>query len=157
MQNIYNKFQGYLEGKYDEINKAIQRNFEVGANVTIREDENTEEVQNYREMIDQLKGKMKDASTIDKYLLLSVLPKSWTPNRVQNEFGVSYHLAQSVKKLVAECGILQKPKPRSGKKLNEVTSNLIDQFYNSDQISRVQPGIRDCVTVRVGDQRTTVT
>lgn len=123
----------------------------------ISEENEIDEAQYFREMIGQMKDRMKTATIIDKYRILSVLPKSWSPYKVQQEFNVSYHLAQSVTRVVAECGILSMPPPKSGKKLEDSTIELIDRFYNSDDISRMQPGMRDFVTVRVDGIKTTVT
>lgn len=146
-----------MREKYEEITEAIRENFRVGENLIICEETEIEEAQNFREMMGQLKDRAKTATLMNKHLILSVLPKSWSPHKVQHEFDVSYHLAQRVKQVVADCGILSMPPPRSGKKLEDSTIELIDRFYNSDDISRIQPGMRDFVTVRVDGIKTTVT
>lgn len=108
-------------------------------------------------MINQIKEKLVNSTTAQKYLALSVLPKSWTAYKIQNEFGVTRHLAETVKQLVTEQGILAVPPPRCGKILNARVEKSITDFYNSDEVSRAMPGKRDYVTVRFDGGKKQVT
>jgi len=45
------------------------------------------------------------------------------------------------------------PNPRPGKTLNKNTVELVRKFYESDEISRLMPGKKDCVTVRVNGEK----
>lgn len=116
----------------------------------------SDEAQYFHEMINQLKEKLETATRNEQHQVLSVLPKSWTANKIQREFDVSYHCADSVKKHVAECGILALPRPKRGKSLDDTTLELIERFYNSDEVSRVQPGRKDFVNIPVNGVKTTV-
>lgn len=42
---------------------------------------------------------------------------------------------------------------KKGRSLPEVTVNKVKNFYSSDEISRVMPGIKDCVTIRENETR----
>ena len=80
--------------------------------------------------------------------MLTVLPKSWSVKKVQQEFGVSEYLAQQSKKLVEEGGILSFPDPSCGLSLPPETVIDICTFYESDDISHVMPGKKDFVSVK---------
>lgn len=106
------------------------------------------------EMIDQLKDKfLKTESRSEKLQVLTVLPKSWSLARVQQEFGVSKYTAMKAKELVQEKGILATPDPKPGHSLAPNTVELVHGFYNSDEVSRVMPGMKDFVSVKENGQR----
>jgi uncharacterized lipoprotein YajG len=46
-------------------------------------------------------------------------------------------------------GIMSSPNPKPGKTLNEVTVEVIKSFYNSDEVSRVVPGKKDYISIKV--------
>ena len=50
-------------------------------------------------------------------------------------------------------GILSNPNPKHGYGLPLTTVNLVKDFYEFDDISRIMPGKKDFVSVRQGDQR----
>ncbi len=77
--------------------------------------------------------------------MLTVLPKSWSLKKIQQEFGVSEYLAWQSKKLVEERGILSLPGPlrRHSLRRHSLPSETVDTvctFYESDDIGRVMPG-----------------
>lgn len=57
-------------------------------------------------------------------------------------------MASAVKNLVREMGILSNRNPNPGKTLNQTTAELVVNFYNSDEVSRMMPGKNNCVTIR---------
>ena len=75
--------------------------------------------------------------------ILTVLPKSWTVKKIQEEFGVTKHTAQRSKKIVEEQGVLSLPRPKAGHSLVVETVDVVHSFYQSDDISRVMPGMKD--------------
>ena len=92
-------------------------------------------------MIKQLKDKFK--ITMDRATqmqILTVLPQSWSVNKIQSEFGVTTYMARKSKELVKDKGILSTPDPKPGPSLSLETTDLIIRFYESDDISRVMPG-----------------
>jgi hypothetical protein len=46
-------------------------------------------------------------------------------------------------------GIMSSPNPKPGKNLNKVTVEDVKSFYNSDEVSRVMPGKRDYISIKV--------
>ena len=63
------------------------------------------------------------------------------------EFGAPNYMARQAKKLVQEKGILSSPNPKPGKTLSPIIEEQVVDVYHSDDISRVMPGRKDCVSV----------
>ena len=72
------------------------------------------------EMLNQLKEKFKEEnlSVSEKLQILTVLPKSWTCKKIENEFAISNRMARKVKVLVKKNGIFATTNPKCGKLLN---------------------------------------
>lgn len=102
------------------------------------------------EILLQLKEKFKSAqSRNEQFLILTTLPKSWTCQRIQDEFNVSNRMARKTKVLVKEKGIMSCPEPKVGKMLEQPVVDKVINFYNSDEISRIMPGKKDFVSVKI--------
>jgi hypothetical protein len=106
------------------------------------------------EMLNQLKEKFKEKnlSVSKKLQILTVLPKSWTCNNIQNEFAISNRMARKVKALVKINGIFATPNPKCGKLLNKSVRERVYTFYDSDDISHLMPGKKDFVSVKTSDK-----
>ena len=99
------------------------------------------------EVIGQLKEKFN--STVkrsEKVRILTILPKSWSVRNIMKEFGASNNMARQAKKLVQEKGILSSPNPKPGKTLSPTIEDHVVAVYLSDDVSRVMPGRKDCVS-----------
>ena len=57
------------------------------------------------------------------------------------------------KALIAEKGILSTSNPKLGKRLNDDVLEKVKNFYNSDDVSRLMPGMKDCITVKIDESR----
>ncbi|MCG8620797.1 MAG: hypothetical protein MJE68_02195 [Proteobacteria bacterium] len=62
-------------------------------------------------------------------------------------------MARKAKRLVREKGILSTPDPKPGRTLPQGTMNLVSNFYESDETSRIMPGKKDFVSVRKAEGR----
>ena len=62
-------------------------------------------------------------------------------------------MAHKAKDLVKNQGILSNPNPKQGCSLPSTTVNLVKDFYEFDDISRILPGKKDFVSVRQDDLR----
>ena len=133
----------YSRQKVKKITEALQRTVITGAPV----DDGTE-------MIQQLKEKFRETKRRSEQVqVLTVLPKSWSVKKVQQEFGVSEYLERQSNKLVEERGILSLPGPSRGPSLPTETVVVVCSFYESDDISRVMPGKKDFVSVKKEGKR----
>jgi hypothetical protein len=100
------------------------------------------------EMMQQLKQKFVTSTKSEKLMILTLLPKSWSCQKMEQEFGVTNYIARKAKKLVKEKGILSSPNPKPGKVLPEQTVNLVHEFYCSDEVSRQMSGKKDYVSIK---------
>lgn len=137
----------YTTKKLNKIKVSLEKNLlpESRQEEVVELIEESEEV----EMLQQLKEKF--ASTTkrsEKMTILSILPKSWSCQKIEEEFGVTNYMARAAKKLVREKGILSTPNPKPGRTLSDVTAESVKDFYNSDEVSRMMPGKKDYVTIR---------
>ena len=104
------------------------------------------------EMVHQIKEKYDSATTRSENLsVLTVLPKSWSLHQIAKVFGTSRYLARRAKQLVADKGVLSNPKPKTVKILSAQTEVEVKNFYLADDISRIMPGKKDCVSVVASD------
>lgn len=114
----------------------------------VPECENPVTVSDESVMITELKHKFQETdSSRVKVQILTILPKTWSIRKMQEEFGATYYMARKSKCLVEEQGILATPNPRPGKTLSDSTIENVIGYYNSDEVSRCLPGTKDCVTV----------
>lgn len=111
----------------------------------------------FEEIVEQIKEKLPNCKDFkEKYLLLSVLPKSWTANQLKTKTGVSYYVAKRVKQLVEDKGILCLVPSKTYKRLDPDIQQKIENFYISDEISRCMPGIKDFIRHIVDGLKITV-
>ena len=108
------------------------------------------------EIIMQLKEKFQATNQrSEKVQILTVLPRSWSTRKVEQEFGVSNYMARKAKELVKQKGILSTPNPKHGHTLTVETSDLVKSFYESDEVSGMMPGKKDYVSVRQAEKPNT--
>lgn len=140
VNQISNKIRNKLEATF-EVKERIQ-------NKKTFSDENSD--LEYLNLIEELKIKFKTCNTFaEKYEILSLLPKKWTISKIQSEFDCSEYLVRNAKKLREENGVLPKIMCKeSAKRMSTETITMVTNFYEDDEISRIMPGQRDCVTVR---------
>jgi hypothetical protein len=58
-------------------------------------------------------------------------------------------MIRRVKQLVVDQGIISSPDPKPGKTLNEVAVEVVKSFYISDEVSKVMPGKKDYISIKV--------
>lgn len=99
------------------------------------------------EMIKQLKEKFDESTNrATKIKVLSVLPKSWSGNKIKKKFAATQHMIYQTKKLVEKDGILcDTTKKIASHVIPQETIDKVKRFYRSENISRPCPGIREYV------------
>ena len=83
-----------------------------------------------------------------KVMLLTCLPESWSIRKIMREFNAPNYMVRQAKWLLKERGILEGPDQKPGKSLSQEVVQKVHSFYENDEISRVMPGKKDCVTVK---------
>lgn len=111
----------------------------------------TSKAEQFDEFINKLKVKFAESNTKDeKYQILTLLPKEWSARKIEKEFGCSFHMAKSSKKLQEEKGVLSRPNPKlPSNVLASGTKEMVEEFYLEDDISRMMAGKNDCVSIVV--------
>lgn len=80
-------------------------------------------------------------------MILTTLPETWSVRRMMREFNAPNYLVRQAIKIRKEKGFMEGPNPKPGKCLQTETVEIVQSFYQNDDISRAMPGIKDCVTV----------
>lgn len=104
--------------------------------------------------MNQLREKfMLPCSRSEKVQILTALPSSWSERKIMKEFQTSKHMAVKSKVLAKEHGVLSMPNAKPGNRLPRQRVEKVEDFYLSESISRVMPGMKDCLSVNVGGKR----
>ena len=131
----------YAEKKLDEVTTMMEK-------LVIGEDSKSED----SEIIRQLKEKFQSTSERSiQVQILTILPQSWSIRKIETEFGVSNFMARTAKKLVREKGILSTPNPKPSHSITQTKVDMVVSFYESDESSRLMPGMKDFVSVKQPD------
>lgn len=111
--------------------------------------------EDYTNLLSALQSKcIASTSRNDKLQILTLQPKSWSRKRVAEEFQVSERMVKAARKLRdAEC-VLARPAPKKGKPLADMTKRHVAELYEDDEFSRLCPGMKDKVSVRINGIKT---
>ena len=82
-----------------------------------------------------------------------ILPQNWSIRKIETEFGVSNFMARTAKKLVREKGILSTPNPKPSHSITQTKVDMVVSFYESDESSRLMPGMKDFISVKQPDRK----
>jgi len=148
--------RNYAAEKTEQVAKKFRRSLELGEPVEqeeeteITEDQgNKEKTLYFDEMISGLKLAYENGNREEQFRVLTSLPLSWGIRKIMKEFNIGYKRANLAKKLQRENGFQTCPEKRFGKSLSEEIVKKIKEFYQSDDISRMLPGKKDCVSMKV--------
>lgn len=64
------------------------------------------------------------------------------------EFNAPNYMVRQSKKILKDKGMLESPNQKPGKSLSPEVVAAVRSYYESDEISRVLPGMKDCVSVK---------
>lgn len=148
------KNAAYPKQKYLDIQKGLRKHI-FGFESDEPIDELKQKAANFDEMVSQLQEKFNDPECTrdDKLRILSVLPKSWKTQDVTKHFDVPFYLVNQARDLTAEKGILSTRNDRIGHGLDAAVKDEIQQFFDSDLVSRAMPGQNDFVSVKKNGKR----
>lgn len=150
----------YAQQKYHEMTSKLQSCFEhlmENDSDTIKNKQlnidDTPELTG-KEIINQLKEKFNNCSKVsEKLQILSVLPLSWSTEKIVDVFEASTYMVKKVKQKVSEDGILFTPQRNKGHSLLKTTEEKIQQFYRNQDVSRELPGKKEFKSVHENGQR----
>lgn len=81
--------------------------------------------------------------------ILTLVPDSWTLQKTADEFQTLIHFARKGRELLRNEGVFGKVHPKQRKVLSPETEDKINDFYTSDENSRVMPSTKDTVSMNV--------
>ena len=96
---------------------------------------------------------MQTADKKTKIQILTLEPKSWSIEKTAHEFGVSECIVRNARILKKNYGILANPEGKRGKTLQEDIQNKVIEFFQDDEFSRLCPGKKDYVSVKIKGER----
>lgn len=107
----------------------------------------------FEDMIQDLKVKMKVSSRRDQVRLLTLIPPRWPREKVALDFGVSERQVREARDLRERGGILAEvPNSKKGNKaLCDDVINRVTQFYKESEFVRIMPGAKQVVANRLPD------
>ena len=135
--------KNYVNSKIKSLGNAVLKKLDMDATTT-------EEKNESREWIDNLKKRLEGRSYQDKLKLLSVVPESWTYARFQREFNCSKPMVKIVKELQAK-NIDSKHRKSRKDKISPDVLQLIQDFYREPDISRQLPDEKHVIKVQTDD------
>ena len=133
--------------------KKIRKSLEEEFNIQIESPKTKEE--ELEDMLQGLKQAFKDnvGNSDAQYRILTSLPPSWSVRKIMKEFEVGQKKAKKAKELQKKNGFHSFPSKQVGKSLSSDTVNTVRDFYNTDNISRLLPGKKDCVSMKVNGEK----
>lgn len=104
------------------------------------------------EVLQQLKEHFNRAVTYnEKLMLLTLVPKSWGRVKIASVFGATKKQSSRAKQLISEDRILTLPSKKPSRKISEEVAKQVISFYERDDISRLMPGMKDYLSVKLED------
>lgn len=145
-----------LDEKFDNCTQETQQNISIPtgeSSFPTTETHANLKSQREIELEDMLNGLKNKFSTLEindplRLTILTVVPDTWTISQVSREFNCSRYFANKARKLKALKGVLGETTARIGKPLPENTVTKINDFYNSEENSKIMPGMKDVVSVK---------
>lgn len=109
----------------------------------------------YKIIYDKLKKKFSELENNDplRVQILSLVPDHWSLQKTVDEFGTTMYYARKARELQKTEGVFGDVKKRQGHRLPNETIEKIQLFYNSDEVSRIMPGMKDTVSMKVNGVR----
>ena len=103
-------------------------------------------------VLEQIKKKFSETTCKDDRIqLLTLAPDFWSRRDLMREFGCTEWEARVAKQLVDTEGVFSRPDKKIGKVLPTETIELVQNFYEKDDVSRIMPGMKDFVSVKQKD------
>ena len=107
------------------------------------------ECDDYKTLISECKS----ASKPEQIQILTLAPTSWTIDKTAREFNVTNYVVGKARALKQSKGILAYPLKKVGHGISGEIKQNVTNFFESDEISRMCPGMKDFVPVRIDGEK----
>lgn len=145
---------GYAQNKLEKLHQNVKKKIETVLDVQLppkipklhkKAEQKAAEMDL---LVENIKSEVTKLSSKEKIQLLTI-PASlnWSRTKIKDTFEVSDYSARQAQKLYKEKGLLAEPELRRGKKLSPQVVEFVVNFYQSDEQSRVLPGMKDVVSL----------
>lgn len=85
--------------------------------------------------------------------IISLLPRSWSKEKIAREFQVSGRLIRLTRNLMKEQGILPSLRKKKGVSISEETVQKVKMFFENDENSRMCSGKKECTKVIINGKK----
>ena len=139
----------YANDKMNRISEVIKQTiFKTASSPDAESEEETPDEALLAHLVDQFK----QLDTREKKLmLLTLIPGSWSRRKIMEKFSVSARMVTQSRQLRESKGLLASPDQKPGRALPVQTVQMVRDFYQSDEIGRVMPGKKDCISTKNED------
>ena len=87
------------------------------------------------ELHEQLKEKSQVCGYSEKLQILTLVPNTWSLEKISKDFDVSEYLVGKARKLKLADGVLATPRKKLGKKFKARAKQAVLNFYDNDEYS----------------------
>ncbi|KAL5493652.1 hypothetical protein EMCRGX_G014861 [Ephydatia muelleri] len=146
-QDKFHKASAVLKGRLEESYQTSFEGLEEPDAKKAKED--ADELSLYRHLMESLKDKFHQSKSYqEKLQILTLSP--FTIEQTQDFFSTTNYMVKKSRKLREMNGVMSVPqKMTKGRKLIEELKADVAAFYESDEVSRLCPGRKDSVSVRL--------
>lgn len=139
----------YAKRKIVEVHNAVVSKIAQAGGMNEEKLMACEKCLDYDALIKELKEKLCTSTYAQKIQILTLAPNSWSREKVVEVFGVTEHMVKQARALKKADGVLAIPGSKAGKKLSEEVKQRVEAFYEDDEFSRMCPGKKDFVSIRI--------
>ncbi|XP_018358573.1 PREDICTED: uncharacterized protein LOC108758237 isoform X2 [Trachymyrmex cornetzi] len=143
----------YRTEKLRNISDAIKKNI-FYCDISSKDSDEDDDNDDGQDVLNALQKRFNN--TIDRTVQVQILTvvHQWSYRKILKHFpSATRHMINVAKQTATQKDILSGPNPKSHPGLDENVTNLVIVFYNSDEYSRVMPGQKDFVSVKVDGKR----
>lgn len=139
--------------KQKEIND--DSSFDISSQSVSFEDEQSSRLQQLEQLLSGLKEAYSNLSSNDtmRLRIVTIAPPSWSIRLVAREFKALRRIVKKAKELREMRSVLATTTSKSGKKFSQKTISKVIDFFNNNSYSRIMPGKKDVVSIKMGDKR----
>ena len=135
--NKFHNFSSHSKGsfykrKLEKVTKEVKKKISKALDYEIEMSEDEKEdkrnlikkAKDFNKLVGLLKEKLMSVGRSQKVQILTLVPESWSQEKVATEFQVTQYMVKQARKLRREKGILAIPDPKKGNTLSEKQLNL---------------------------------
>lgn len=84
---------------------------------------------------------------------MTLVPDHWTLDKTANEFGTTIYYARKARSSLENEGVFGEVKVNQSNNLSNDIIEKVELFYNSDEVGRMMPGVKDTVSIKINGVR----